>query len=269
MWHGVPFACQRRPIIGVLRMCWLLPGSFDCFCCPHTSVHSPIGCVIVTPPPQLYFISDEADGHPSSLSTLPAPPPCIIHVRPNSPHANASTYQHVFETAAEIYPHKSLVCVSCLGFLCPVFRCAYVAELSCERLRTLANPKQPPPQPSIPRSSLPFPPISLPLPLPPISTHDFPLLSMAMELCVCPSVVHPSTRALSDGGQGSVQVAPTYAKPWGFVCVVLPSCAELRIPVSQTSVRTGHPCAPRVARSDGLVSSGPRQNAALSPGLQG
>ena len=38
MWHGVPFACQRRPIVGVLRMCWLLPGSFDCVCCPHTSV---------------------------------------------------------------------------------------------------------------------------------------------------------------------------------------------------------------------------------------
>ena len=39
MWHGVPFACQRRPIIGVLRMCWLLPGSFDCSCCPRASVH--------------------------------------------------------------------------------------------------------------------------------------------------------------------------------------------------------------------------------------
>ena len=48
MWHGVPFACQRRPIIGVLRMCWLLPGSFDCFCCPHTSVHRPsIACLAV------------------------------------------------------------------------------------------------------------------------------------------------------------------------------------------------------------------------------
>ena len=23
-------------------LCWLLPGSFDCFCCPHTSVHRPI-----------------------------------------------------------------------------------------------------------------------------------------------------------------------------------------------------------------------------------
>ena len=48
MWRGVPFACQRRPIIGVLRMCWLLPGSFDCFCCPHTSVHRPsIACLAV------------------------------------------------------------------------------------------------------------------------------------------------------------------------------------------------------------------------------
>ena len=40
MWHGVPFARHQRPIVGVLRMCWLLPGSFDCFCCPHASVHS-------------------------------------------------------------------------------------------------------------------------------------------------------------------------------------------------------------------------------------
>ena len=48
MWRGVPFACQRRPIVGVLRMCWLLPGSFDCFCCPHTSVHRPsIACLAV------------------------------------------------------------------------------------------------------------------------------------------------------------------------------------------------------------------------------
>ena len=48
MWRDVPFARQRRPIIGVLRMCWLLPGSFDCFCCPHTSVHRPsIACLAV------------------------------------------------------------------------------------------------------------------------------------------------------------------------------------------------------------------------------
>ena len=48
MWHGVPFACQRRRIVGVLRMCWLLPGSFDCFCCSHTSVHRPaIACLAV------------------------------------------------------------------------------------------------------------------------------------------------------------------------------------------------------------------------------
>ena len=66
MWHGVPFACQRRPIIGVLRMCWLLPGSFDCFCCPHTSVHRPsIACLAVflcgpgalSPPPSIRELS--------------------------------------------------------------------------------------------------------------------------------------------------------------------------------------------------------------------
>ena len=46
--HGVPFARQRRPIVGVLRMCWLLPGSFDCFCCPRVSVHRPsIACLAV------------------------------------------------------------------------------------------------------------------------------------------------------------------------------------------------------------------------------
>ena len=38
MWRDVPFARQRRPIIGVMRIYWLLPGLFDCFCCPHTSV---------------------------------------------------------------------------------------------------------------------------------------------------------------------------------------------------------------------------------------
>ena len=29
-------------------LCWLLWGSFDCFCCPHTSVHRPsIACLAV------------------------------------------------------------------------------------------------------------------------------------------------------------------------------------------------------------------------------
>ena len=33
-------------------MCWLLPGSFDCFCCPRASVHRPsIACLAVSPPP--------------------------------------------------------------------------------------------------------------------------------------------------------------------------------------------------------------------------
>ena len=38
MWQGVPFARDQRPIVGVLGLCRLLRGSFDCFCCPHTSV---------------------------------------------------------------------------------------------------------------------------------------------------------------------------------------------------------------------------------------
>ena len=46
MWHGVPFARQRRPIIGILRMCWLLPGSFDCLtpppCCIQPKWGQPI-----------------------------------------------------------------------------------------------------------------------------------------------------------------------------------------------------------------------------------
>ena len=46
--RSVPFARQRSPIVGVLRMCWLLPGSFDCFCCPYASVHRPsVACLTV------------------------------------------------------------------------------------------------------------------------------------------------------------------------------------------------------------------------------
>ena len=37
----VSFPRSRSPIVGILRMCWLLPGSFDCFGCPRTSVHRP------------------------------------------------------------------------------------------------------------------------------------------------------------------------------------------------------------------------------------
>ena len=37
----VSFPRSRSPVVGVPGLCWLLPGSFDCFCCPHTSVHRP------------------------------------------------------------------------------------------------------------------------------------------------------------------------------------------------------------------------------------
>ena len=89
MWHGVPFACQQRPIIGVLRMCWLLPGSFDCFCCPHTSVHRPsIAClaVFLRAPGALFL---HALSGPSTICPFPprgwsAPDglPLLLHKQP-------------------------------------------------------------------------------------------------------------------------------------------------------------------------------------------
>ena len=89
MWHGVPFACQRRPKIGVLRMCWLLPGSFDYLCCPHTSVHRPsIACLAVfLCGPRALFL--HALSGPSSICPFPphgcfAPdgPPLLLRKQP-------------------------------------------------------------------------------------------------------------------------------------------------------------------------------------------
>ena len=72
MWHDVPFAHQRRPIIGVLRMCWLLPGSFDCFCCPRASVYRPsVACLAVflcAPPPPPSLWDTDACARPVSTS---------------------------------------------------------------------------------------------------------------------------------------------------------------------------------------------------------
>ena len=48
MGHGVLFAHQWCPVVGVLRLRWLLPALFDCFCCPRASVHRPsVTCVSV------------------------------------------------------------------------------------------------------------------------------------------------------------------------------------------------------------------------------
>ena len=82
MWHGVPFARQRRPIVGVLRMCWWLPGSFDCFCCPHTSVHRPF-------PPLCQSLPRAQEGdlswYPFGWGTLRRRTPCTRRCRPRRP----------------------------------------------------------------------------------------------------------------------------------------------------------------------------------------
>ena len=47
-WQDVPFVRQWRPVVGVLRLCWLLRGAFDCVCRPRASVHRPsIACLAV------------------------------------------------------------------------------------------------------------------------------------------------------------------------------------------------------------------------------
>ena len=35
---GCAVCALGRPVVGVLGLCWLFRGSFDCLCCPHTSV---------------------------------------------------------------------------------------------------------------------------------------------------------------------------------------------------------------------------------------
>ena len=53
-------------------MCWLLPGSFDCFCCPHTSVHRPsIACLAVF----LCFCEAQV---PCSSTRCPGRPPYVL-----------------------------------------------------------------------------------------------------------------------------------------------------------------------------------------------
>ena len=55
MWQDVPFARQRRPAVGVLRLCWLLLGSFDCFCRPRS------------PPPPLRVWDADVEADPDPL----------------------------------------------------------------------------------------------------------------------------------------------------------------------------------------------------------
>ena len=90
MWRDVPFARQRHPIVAVLGVVLVVVGSFDCFCCPHTSVHRPsIAClaVFLCGPGALFL---HALSRPSTICPfpphgwsapggLPAPPP--THIR--------------------------------------------------------------------------------------------------------------------------------------------------------------------------------------------
>ena len=99
MWHDVPFAHQRRRIVGVLRMCWLLPGSFDCFCCPRGSVHILLQCTAIlihpcsslfaatcpiprgteVPTPLFFYLSVPLGLHPSSFIPGAAIPAGAYH----------------------------------------------------------------------------------------------------------------------------------------------------------------------------------------------
>ena len=86
MWQDVPFARQRRPAVGILKLCWLLWGSFDCFCCPHTSVlRASTTCLSVylcepqVPCPAIWllFLYGALDSHPFFPSRA-APGRCVL-----------------------------------------------------------------------------------------------------------------------------------------------------------------------------------------------
>ena len=94
MWYGVPFARQWRPVVGVLRLCWLLPGLFDCCCCPRASVHRPsITCLSVflcAPPPLPTHVHSPVIGRACGTphvrrSSLPAHH-IASHPLPTPPH---------------------------------------------------------------------------------------------------------------------------------------------------------------------------------------
>ena len=73
LWRDVPFAHQRRPVVGVLGVVlWLLRGSLDCVCCPHTSVFRPsTTCLSVCPCPTC----PDPHGVPGDLRCTMTPPP--------------------------------------------------------------------------------------------------------------------------------------------------------------------------------------------------
>ena len=79
MWQYVPFAHQRRPVVGVLGLCWLLWGSFDCFCC-----HSLPLCVSVCVSPRCpapHGVLGDLRCTVTAPSSLVLPTPVLSEVR--------------------------------------------------------------------------------------------------------------------------------------------------------------------------------------------
>ena len=149
MWHGVPFACQRCPIIGILRMCWL-SGSFDCFCCPRASVHRP--STICPFPPHGW---SAPDGLPLLLRKQPiwaaGDTPHLMPVEqglPWHPVATGLTGQAILFIVAASHAHAlpsapfwlpvPAVLAASPALLCPSFLSAVLALVAC--------PSPPPPR---------------------------------------------------------------------------------------------------------------------------
>ena len=104
----VSFPRSRSPVVGMLGLCWLLPGSFDCFGCPRASVHRPsIACLAVflcgpgaflprapTPPRAPRTDATPAarvrptDGRSAPAALPPSPPPGLA--RPPPPPRTAT-----------------------------------------------------------------------------------------------------------------------------------------------------------------------------------
>ena len=114
MWHGVPFARQRRPIVGVLRMCWLppppppvpslpLPGLSSRPYAPFLS----LGRLCQrTPPPRTVPISLLCVGRTAAMPPLPphspTHPPTVGEVTPRGRWGGVPHRRHWVRTWAHL-----------------------------------------------------------------------------------------------------------------------------------------------------------------------